>query len=311
MIFDDEDAFDAYPEFKGYILELVGRTRASTMKEDSAKAIKRYLHANITQGEVDLFAKVVPMVMKDGKNGGTRQKRTADGEVIRQADTFGDEEGLHRVYNVLFVKNVLPRRLEQVGGDLGLTDPKPDWTFGIREPRFPDRSLPDPGRTAEALIGLAPKLQYPWFVLEDKGCQCPMPEAENQAIKDGAAMTSAMRQLDILAGYIDENTEAVGPDKNNIAFSCCWVTNLANIYVHWFERRAVGTNGDTIHHMNLIRSYLMNDTTHISDFRSASHNVLEYGITPSRKQKLRQLYFDIAARHKSSTSAGTSSMAEV
>ncbi len=133
-----------------------------------------------------------------------------------------------------------------------------------------------------------------------------MPEAENQAIRGGAALISAMRQLDILAGYIDETTEAVGPDENNIAFSCCWVPNLACLYVHWFEKRA---DGHTIYHMNLLYSYLMNDTTHISDFRSALYNVLEYGIAPSRKQKLRKLYFDIAAHSVSSTTTGTSSTA--
>ncbi len=125
MVFDDEDAFDACPKFKTYILELVGGSRASTMKEVSAKAIKRYLHANATQGEQDLFAKVVPMVMKDGKNGETSQKRNAEGEVFRQAETFGDDEGLHRVYNTQFIKNVLPRRLEQAGRKLGLTDRNP------------------------------------------------------------------------------------------------------------------------------------------------------------------------------------------
>jgi len=307
MLFEDEPTFEAYTEFNKYVKELVGGPRSSIMKEESAQAIRQYLRQNATEPEGDLFGKVVPMVIKDGKSGQESRKRDADGEIIRQAESFGHDEGLKRLCNCQFVKKVLPRRVETAGKKLGLTDPKPDWVFGIREPEFPDRKLPEPGRNARALIGVAPGLQYPWFAIENKGCACPMAEAENQAIRDGATLVSAQRQLAILAGWIDEKTEAVGVDQDNIAFSCTWVPDLAHIFVHWFERKELGAEGDCVYHMNKIRSYLMNDNAHVSDFRKDSHNVLEYGITLARKEKLRKLYHDIAARNITSTSSGTSS----
>ena len=85
--------------------------------------------------------------------------------------------------------------------------------------------------------------------------------------------------------------EDLGADTSSYAFTCSWVPQLANIHVHWCERRP---GGSEIYHMNLLRGYLMSDNGHVSDFRKDVHNILDWGVSSRRKEILKQLERDIA-----------------
>ncbi|KAL9123477.1 MAG: hypothetical protein Q9217_007083 [Psora testacea] len=231
-------------------------------------------------------------------------------------ESFGRNEGLKKVTDMLWLDKVLPTKfVEVVGKKMGLTIPKPDFTYGLAKKPFPDPNQANPGRTAEAYINLAPEVHYPFFAFECGSCEKSPEQCENQAIGDGATMVEAMRQLDILAGSINEDTEPLGPDSINIAFTCVWVPKIAEIHVNWFERTKPGKGGG-IYHMNRLSTYLQHDAAHVSNFRHDTHNILDYGVAKGRKDQLASLYTLIAERNEKganppSTSSGISTSASV
>lgn len=89
----------------------------------------------------------------------------------------------------------------------------------------------------------------------------------------------------------ESKQEDLGADINSYAFTCSWVPQMANIHVHWCERRP---GGSEVYHMNLLRGYLMSDDGHVADFRKDVHNILDWGVDPGRKTLLKQLERDIA-----------------
>ena len=97
----------------------------------------------------------------------------------------------------------------------------------------------------------------------------------------------------IAIGLPESETEQedLGADTNSYAFTCSWVPQMANIHVHWCERRP---GGSEVYHMNLLRGYLMSDGGHVADFRKDVHNILDWGVDPGRKMLLKQLERDIA-----------------
>ena len=266
------------------------------MKDDSAKEVKQYLRENKTKDEKTFFNGLVPMVVKKARDGGTTRKRDAAGEILEQKKTFFATDGLDHKTDCQFLKNALPRHLQIIGNTLGLSDPKPDYVYGLKISQCPDLTLPIVSDAGTALIEVAPGLEYPWFVIENKGNQDSIESAETQAIRSGAALVSAQRQLAVLAGTLDTEAEPAGADKEHIAFSCSWVPQFAKIHVHWHEKRA---NGVSIFHMNLVRYYVMIDDIHVRDFRKDIHNVLDYGVSKTRKDKLREQFIAIAKAESS------------
>ena len=59
----------------------------------------------------------------------------------------------------------MPKKIEN---KLGLTDSKLDYTFGIKRNMYPlsGTALSD---KVKALIGIAPGIDHPFFVIENKG----------------------------------------------------------------------------------------------------------------------------------------------
>ena len=117
-------------------------------------------------------------------------KRNAEGEVMHVHRRFEDDRMI-RLERVKFLRNFLPGIFNsKVEKRLGITDAKPDYVFGIREDRFPEPGSM-PGNDIKAIIGGAPGIIHPWFVIESKGCEGTLGESQNQAIRDGAAMVNA------------------------------------------------------------------------------------------------------------------------
>lgn len=87
------------------------------------------------------------------------------------------------------------------------------------------------------------------------------------------------------------NQEDFGADIDSIAFTCSWVPRMANIHVHWYERRSKQIE---VKHMNLVRGYLMSDDEHVKAFRRDINNILDWGVASKRKQSLKELEREIA-----------------
>ena len=94
-----------------------------------------------------------------------------------------------------------------------------------------------------------------------------------------------------------QEEEDLGVDTTSFAFTCSWVPQMANLHVHWCERRP---GGFEVYHMNLLRGFLMSDNDHLSHFRKDVHNILDYGVSSKRKETLKQLESDIAKHEKES-----------
>jgi len=212
-------------------------------------------------------------------------------EEIKKATEQHFAEGLDVKEDAQLVKQILPRVMENdhAGKPLGLTDPKPDYVYGLKRLRHRrGKKLRRLSQNTKALIGVAPGLEHAWFVVENKGCQDSIESAENQGIRSGGTLVNAKRLLAEKAGRLGIEDE--GPDCDSIAFSCAWVPQMANVFVHWHEMTA---DGESIYHMNKIRGYLMSDGDHVSDFRKDIHNILEYGLLDSYKVRMAALEDDI------------------
>ena len=210
--------------------------------------------------------------------------------------------------------------LQRTEAQLGLTNPKPDFTFGFEDPANPPRTAPRLSSADIALITMAESLRHPFFVVENKSAQDPIEDAENQAIRSGAALVEARRQLENNARPVGE-TEKEGIDMNSFAFSCCWVPQYANIFVHWHElRKAEPLNNpfdkptnefdgedraieqsdtySSIWHMNLIQGYTFSREGDMKEFRRDIDNILDWGVSLERKEALRVLELKLAAKLK-------------
>ena len=309
MYFEDEESYHYHSELQKEIESLIFRERGSAAQIESLRRIRSWRAENATKDEGTYFAGLVPQIIKGSRSTSSTNKRTFQGEIIVQAKSF-DSDGLDVRQNANFVRNILPRRIQATEKRLGLTNPKPDYVYGLRRSRHPDPQEPLMSSEVEALIGVAPGLLHPFFVIENKGCEDSIETAENQAIRSGAALVAARRELNKKARHDGEEEEEVGPDMHSYAFSCTWVPQMANIHVHWYELRANhkanGKGATGVYHMNLVRGYLMSDGQHVSDFRRDIHGILDWGVSPKRKETLKRLVSEIVTNEETSVSSKAS-----
>ena len=291
MHFENEEAYERYPELQEEIKGIVFHDRGSQMRTESLRKIKQFRAKHATEDEITYFAGLMPQVVK-----GTRQvassKRTVDGEIVSQAKTF-DSDDLSMRQEANFIKNILPGKVEAVEKVLGLTNPKPDRVFGLQQPRFPNPLDPKLSSEAQALVSVAPGTLHAFFAIKNKGCEDSIEAAENQAIRSGATLVAARRNLNQMARNQEKDgNEQDGADNQSFAFSCSWVPQMANLHVHWYERMGDGVG---VYHMNLLRAYLMVNQRDIQDLRHDIHNILDWGVSAKRKETLKAVVAGIVA----------------
>ena len=270
MRFDETAAFDRCPEFKQKIDYIFEKERASRMKESSIKAAKTTLKQYYTQNERTLFRELRPQVIKDTRTV-TTNKRDAEGVLITILKEY-KEDNLISIEDCHFLKNLLPGKdyTPYEEKDLGLTNPVPDMTYGLREPDYPPVGK-SPKKSILALKCVAPGMEWPFFVVEHKSWEEGIAVSENQAIRDGAVLVNARMQLsDTL-----RSTRLVGAYEDSFVFSCAWVPEMAKIFVHWVERLEDGTD---IFHMNMLKDYIVSRDQEMADFRRDLHNVIDWGL---------------------------------
>ncbi len=310
MLFDLDEAIDRYPAFKEMTFDVVLRERNSVMAPESAKKVREYQKEHTVANERDYFYGIVPKVVKDGRlvpgHKAKLPQRDSDKPLDAEFDGERDgtlqrdiqpaymafeQSGMDVTQDQKFVEGLLPI-LEK---DFGLLTPKPDFVFGFKFDEssvYPVRTVPRISHHALQLIRVAPPIEHPFFVIEGKGGNnSPIQEAENQAIRSGAALVNARKLLERKACSAMQG-DPPGPDMTSWVFSCAWVPHFAQIFVNWLEFNAYG---EPYYHMNLIESYVMNREGEIQAFRRAIHNILDWGLQPARKQALDELVVAIAA----------------
>lgn len=302
--FQDEDAYEKYPDFQKVITKMVFGPRDSTMRPESIRAIKEWRAKNAMNQEVGYYGKLIDMVVKDDRvikearmvtmfeedgvmkplEGGDFMK-----EILKVKKSFKEDEMI-ALPNLQFNHKSIPRITPASENKLGMTTPKPDWVFGIEEPQFGELIDKKLSEDTKAWIRLAQGVRHPFFAIENKSARDSIENAENQAVRSGAAMVNAYRQLLNKAkdnGY----EEQPGCDKESYAFTCSWVPQMANLHVHWHELLADGTS---LWHMNLLKGYLFSERKAMNDFRADVHNILDWGIAAKRKKEIGDMLRKIA-----------------
>ena len=208
-------------------------------------------------------------------------KRTTDDEQIHMDEEFADD-GLMVLKDCRFLKNLLPGQdYTSEEKKMGLTDPVPDWTYGVEQQSSSFRdSIQQPHESIRALRNVASGVDWAFFVIETKSVADSIAAAENQAIRDGAVLLNARLQLNKWVRSADAPRSPPGSDPDNLIFSCAMTPEIARLSVHWFERLS---DESELFHMQAIRSYMMERVVELRDFRKDTHNILDWGLLEYRK----------------------------
>ena len=323
--FEDDGSYKKYPDLEKYVESIVFADRGSEMKAQSAQQIQGWRAKNKITSETHYFTEAVPPIFKNERM--VKKEPQNFGEVVLWEHVSFREDGLDYRRDCAFVRGSLPQSLARTEKTYGLTNPQPDFVYGLEEPQFGDPVDKSLSESSRALIAVAPGLRHPWFAMETKSYLNPIEDAETQSLRTGAAMVSARRELNKRAGLsgVRQNLaikrssneaskqndsglaqpegqcenqsdepipEKPGVDYDSIAFTCSWVPQMANIHVHWHERI---DDNKCLYHMNLVRGYLFSWKSHMSDFRRDTHNIQEYGLSGKRKAALGDILRRIAA----------------
>lgn len=286
MHFDNRQAYDSYPALKREIEDILESERNSAASTRSIEFVKNYMRENAVASEEtlypDLIAKVLPHTRTVPSN-----KRALDDDTVKMVEeSYGDYD-LDRVKDPLFVKSLLPADMEGEERRLGLTNPKPDYVWGKKKPRFPDHG---PGEDLKALVGVCPGLRYPYFLIEKVSADKPIAKAENQCIRDGATLVNARRRL-LREAKPQGWTETPGADLESFVFSCAWSPDRIILYVHWCQARQ---NQLPIFHMTQLNKYDLadEDGAGFTRFRHDIHNIWDWGLfkdVPAAEKALRDI----------------------
>lgn len=272
MLFDIDEAIDLYSAFKEMTFDVVSRERNSIMIPGSAKKIREYQKEYAVANEKKYFDDIVSKVIKDkrlisgqkpkplkaAQDGDKDDDEQFDAEFDQERDDTlkGDIQSAYKAFkdsdmnktqDQVFIEGLLPILKK----NFGLLTPKLDFVFGFKIDRFSSESTPRLSNSTLQLVRVAPGIEHPFLVIEAKGCSSPIQEAENQAIRSGAALVNVRKLLERKARGATQS-DSSGPDMTSWVFSCAWVPHLAQIFVNWLEIRP---QGQPFYHMNLIESY--------------------------------------------------------
>lgn len=300
MWYDDKKAFDRCSDLKEMVTEIITDAPRSAMADSSTKKVLAAIKKNYTQNEKTFFRNVQPLIVKVQPLVVKLARKVAeqeDSEVGRGIEIIKKEfkeDDLEAIEDCNFTKRLLPLP-DSITNDkpMGLTEPKPDYTYGIAEPeRIPDAEVHVPEHL-QACLGVAPHMRYPFYVEEYKSAEEGIIKAEHQAMRDGAVLVNARRKLNqALKG--DNWVSPKGPDMDSFVFSCAWTPETAKIFVNWYEKLP---DGQEVFHMTKIgRSYAMDHKENIIQMRHDVHNILDWGLLTHR-WKAQEVWEGIVAHY--------------
>ena len=281
------------------ISEVITDAPRSVMADTSAKKVMEAVKENYTQNEKTLFRNIQPLVVKIARDITGQHGDPSNGvETVKKSFK---EDGLQIIEDCSFVRKLLPSAdAVTYNKTIGLSDPKPDLTYGISEPeRTPEAEFQVPQHLF-AYLSVAPGMRYPFYVEEHKSAEEGIIKAEHQAIRDGAVLLNARMRLNEVLKPKDW-VLPVGPDMESFVFSCAWTPDIARIYVNWYEKRKEGRG---LFHMHKIgSSYTMDHPDNIKRLRHNIHNILDWGLLDFRKRAQR-VWEDIVAYYQVSNASG-------
>ncbi|KAI4189852.1 MAG: hypothetical protein L6R41_001169 [Letrouitia leprolyta] len=291
---NDREAFAKYPDFEKQVNDILDRERSSSVDPGEFQDFQLAWNEYKDKNEDTVLNKLLPFFVKE--------KRTVKVEGMgRDEDVYAVvpflKSGLVEISNREFSRTCLP--FQQDGSSIdktlvsamakenGMTNPKPDRTFGISMSKhwFPDEGFPVPPEIAiwlETIRGM----HHPFFVVEGKSFQGNLLDSWNQANRACATIGSMLRRILTTLGWPD----VVGADTRTFVFSATLSPNVMNIWVHWVE--VPGPNAMPNYHMTKLVSKALDEEENFGPLRKMLHNILDWGCGP-RFETLKPLYAGI------------------
>ena len=293
MWYDDVEAFDRCPDMKEKVAEIITHARGSEMGDTSVKKVLAAVRDNYTKNEKTHFNKVRPLVIKVTRSVIDQDSESSEGSgAVEFLKREFEKDGLEMVEDANFTRRLLPLP-DSVTSDkaMGLTEPNPDFTFGIVKPKpFPDAEVHVP-EEIKAYLGVAPSMRFPFYVEEYKSAEQGIVKAEHQAMRDGAVLVNARIKLNEAlkpASWV----RPTGADLDSFVFSCAWTPYMAEMFVNWYEKLP---NGKEVFHTTMVGdSYRMNNADDTRRLRHDIENILDWGLLKHR-WRAQQVWEDIVA----------------
>ena len=192
---------------------------------------------------------------------------------------YWDLDGLRRQSDQPFARGTVPLVDTSDDPDLeallekkpGIPNPVPDLAYGLDEDSFSAKENLT-NQYLEMIAALSPGMYHTFFVLEFKGYQGTIVDAENQACRGGAAIVQATRTMEVEAGLVIGNNEY---NDGSFAFSLAMDPNDAKLYVHWAE---YSQSPKIIYHMQMLDSFCLKLPPQVDRLRVTLNNVLDWGV---------------------------------
>ena len=295
MWYDDTEAFVRCPEMKAMVEEIITNMRGTEMADSSVKKALAAVKKNYTKNEKTHFNKVRPLIIKVARSVLDQDSESGEGSgAVAYLKREFEKDGLEMVEDENFTRRLLPLP-ESITNDkaMGLTDPKPDFTYGIVKPKpFPDAEVHVPEQI-KAYLGVSPSMRFPFYVEEYKSAEEGIVKAEHQAMRDGAVLVNARMKLNEVLKPADW-VRPTGADLDSFVFSCAWAPYMAEVFVNWYEKLP---NGKGIFHMTMVgSSYRMNNGDDTKRLRHDIENILDWGLLKHR-QRAQQVWEEIVAHY--------------
>ncbi|KAL8917568.1 MAG: hypothetical protein Q9208_007851 [Pyrenodesmia sp. 3 TL-2023] len=282
---EDQEAFAKYPRFQERVRNILRQDRQSSVDPREYSKFHRAWNRYKDKNEDTVLNKLLPFFIKDERTlsiDGTTEEENAYAVV-----PFLDSD-LMEITNREFQRTCSPLRedgsplekklLDAMAKEDGMTNPKPDRTFGIfiRKDLFPVGFSPPPEIAVwlEVMRGI----HHPFFLIEGKSYQGNLLDAQNEACRGGATLVSAARRMMATLGRPD----MVGPDTRTFVFSATLSPGLMDIWVHWADVPSL--NSLPLYHMNKLMSKAIDDEENFGQLRKVLHNILDWGCGPRLKE---------------------------
>ncbi|PVH68167.1 hypothetical protein DL98DRAFT_522912 [Cadophora sp. DSE1049] len=257
------------PQLHEAVMEIVGGSRASSVKLESAKQFNAALSKMATRNEATVASRLMPFLIKsermvEAKDEDLLSGGESDRHILRSFELDHLDWSIDKEFSRASVP--FPSTEEQSPLYFGIRNPKPDITYGFQRAAFNTSQLKGLGDFEPDISG---PIVSPFFVVEWKGFHGSMQLGRDQARRSGAAMVNSRRMAmaRLPAHPVDE--------ISGIAFTCVINLEAAHIHVYWAEEGDEGT--DWL--MAVVKRFHMGDQEDLSKLRRALHNILDWGLT--------------------------------
>lgn len=325
-IYQDHGAYQKYPQFKKTVQDIVHAKRDSIMSAEELDEFfeqRRYLKR---LNEDTYLHNLLPLIVS--RKYTKKEAKPTDGDrVIEEADlqrfeTAAEDsepsetkarkdyiftsrrwiqDGILVKMNATLLPAAIPNRFEGEGylpqiaaalaKEQGLTEARPDYLYAIKPDAYRDETV-TLSPHLQALLGVAPGVQHPFFIVEGKSEQGSVADAQNQARRGGASLVHTTRSL--LAHLGEPDVE--GLDMRTFIFSATMSPDIMEIWVHWAEVIPTGVR----FHMNQVASRALAEEEQVVQLRKILHNILDWGVNKRRPQ-LQLLHQIISSFQKAQT----------